>query len=323
MAVHDLGSVHSPVMLQEVLAAFAPAAIESFVDATVGAGGHSVAILERWRGCRLLGIDRDPEAIELARVRLADYRDRVELRQGNFRNLGHWTRECGFTGADGILMDLGVSSMHLDNVKRGFSYAAPEAPLDMRMDPAQPTTAAGLLSRLDEGELSRILRDWGEERWASRIAAFIVQQRARKPIETAGDLIEVIKAAIPAAARRTGGHPARRTFQALRIAVNDELSALAEGLEQGAAELRPGGRFIVISFHSLEDRLVKQAFRRHGATPGYNEVTRKPLTPTGAEIEGNPRARSAKLRVLARNDGQREEPADVGNAVTGSIGGRN
>lgn len=321
--MHDLGSVHSPVMLQEVLAAFAPAAIESFVDATVGAGGHSVAILERWPGCRLLGIDRDPEAIELARVRLANYSDRVELRQGNFRNLGHWTRECGFTGADGILMDLGVSSMHLDNVKRGFSYAAPEAPLDMRMDPAQPTTAAGLLSRLDEGELSRILRDWGEERWASRIAAFIVRQRARKPIETAGDLIEVIKAAIPAAARRTGGHPARRTFQALRIAVNDELSALAEGLEQGAAELRPGGRFIVISFHSLEDRLVKQAFRRHGATLGYNEVTRKPLTPTGAEIESNPRARSAKLRVLARNDGQREEPAGVGNAVTGSTGGRN
>jgi len=295
---------HLPVMLDEVMAAFEPVMPGLVVDCTVGAGGHAGAVLERWPGSRVIGIDRDPEALTIASANLAGYGGRVRLVHGNFRELAVLlAAEAGPTGcpqADALLMDLGVSSMHFDQATRGFAYTAPEAPLDMRMDPADEVTAAGLLNRLGQQELSRIIRDYGEERWASRIARFVVEARDRQPITTAGQLTEIIKAAIPAAARRKGGHPARRTFQALRIAVNDELGALRDGLSAAARVLRPGGRMAVISFHSLEDRLVKVAFRELALAGEYQLVTRKPLEPQEAEVLVNPRSRSAKLRVLSR-----------------------
>ena len=291
---------HQPVMADEVVEMLAAAPPGWIVDGTLGAGGHAAAVLTRLAGAKVIGVDRDPAALELAAERLAAFGERVRLVHGNFRDLEAVLGKVGDPPVSAVLLDLGVSSMHFDDVERGFTYAAPEAALDMRMDPAQELTAAGLLNQLDVGELSRIIREYGEERWASRIAAFVVRQRRRRPLATAGDLVSVIKAAIPAAARRGGGHPARRTFQALRIAVNDELGALADGLSVGAGAVIAGGRLVVISFHSLEDRIVKRFFRRLAANEGYTLVTRKPIVPSEQEIGCNPRARSAKLRVLAR-----------------------
>jgi 16S rRNA (cytosine1402-N4)-methyltransferase len=292
-----MGASHVPVMVGEVLGALATdPPPRRLVDCTLGAGGHARAMLERWPDASLVGIDQDPSALQLAGQNLSDLGSRVRLVQGNFRRLP----ELVPAPVDGVLMDLGVSSMHFDQAGRGFTYALPEAPLDMRMDPAGAVTAAGLLNRLDERELARIIRDYGEERWASRIASFVVQFRGRRPMQTAGDLVEAILAAIPAAARRAGGHPARRTFQALRIAVNDELEALGEGIGHAARLLAPGGRLAIISFHSLEDRIVKRAFREHAARGDYQLVVRKPLVAGPDEIAANPRARSAKLRILGR-----------------------
>lgn len=293
---------HAPVMVREVLGALeAAAAPRLVVDCTLGAGGHARAILERWPESRVIGIDQDPDALTRAREALAEFGPRVRLVQGNFRHLPDLlSGELVQGGASGVLMDLGVSSMQFDQAHRGFGYGEPAAGLDMRMDPAGTTTAAGLLNRLDERELGRIIRQYGEERWASRIASFVVQFRERRPLETTGELVGIIQAAIPASARRTGGHPARRTFQALRIAVNDELGALAEGLGHAARLLGPGGRLVVISFHSLEDRIVKRAFREHAAAGSHHLVVPRPLVPGPAEVAANPRARSAKLRVLGR-----------------------
>jgi len=261
-----------------------------------------------------VAIDRDADAVATARAALADLGERISFVHGDFRHLADILADLGIEKVDGVLMDLGPSAYQLETAERGFSYQA-DGPLDMRMDRRIPTTAADLVNGLDQRELERIIRDYGEERWASRIAGFIVQARARRPLETTGQLVEVIKAAIPAAARRQGPHPARRTFQALRIAVNDELGALEAGLQAAIAALLPGGRVCVISFHSLEDRLVKQTFLAYGRgepdprqaeagnggeRPRLRILTRKPVRPSDAEVLHNPRARSARLRAAER-----------------------
>lgn len=298
----------------EVLYYLSPRPGGIYVDGTVGAGGHSGAVLEATGGrCRLVAMDRDPDALAIARQALDRWGPAVDLVHSNFADFEAVLDDRGIAEVDGILLDLGVSSMQLDRPERGFSFHA-DAPLDMRMDPTRGETAAGLINRLDAGELARILRDYGEERWASRIARFIVETRAREPIVTTGQLEAVIKAAIPAAARRRGGHPARRTFQALRIAVNDELQSLSRFIEPAARRLARDGRLVIISFHSLEDRIVKQAFRRlsQGCScpPGVpcrcggdailEILTRRPVTADENELRRNPRSRSAKLRAARR-----------------------
>ncbi len=271
-----------------------------YVDATLGAGGHTMRLLETFPDIRMVGIDQDDEALAFARDRLESYSGRVTLIKGNFRYLGALLTSHGVTAVDGVLYDLGVSSPQLDHAERGFSYQHEEAPLDMRMDPDNPITAFRLVNQKPEKEIAQAIREWGEERWASRIAAFIVRARAVEPIRTSGQLVEVIRAAIPASARRSGGHPARRTFQALRIWVNDELGALNDGLDEGWTVLAPGGRLAAISFHSLEDRIVKHRFRDWHNLGTARLITKHPLTADVAELDGNPRARSAKLRVVEK-----------------------
>lgn len=336
---------HEPVLLSETLAYLAPRPGAVIVDATVGGGGHAAEIARRLAPNGLLfGIDQDGVALAAAARRLLGGRApdadmwsvdgsdslegetelgvRVHLVRGNFRSLVDILRERGVGPVAGVLFDLGVSSPQLDVAERGFSYWA-DAPLDMRMDRKSPLTAAEILNTWPEERIADILWNYGEERWSRRIARFIVQRRAERPLRTTLELVELIKEAVPAAARREGPHPARRTFQALRIAVNDELGALKEGLSQALQVLVPGGRLVAISFHSLEDRLVKQFFRDHEARcvcppnlpvcvcgrPGDLEVlTRRPIVAGPEEIEANPRARSARLRAARRRQGQPEEP---------------
>jgi len=293
-------AVHQPVMVEAVMELLGVARGGCFVDGTLGAGGHAAAILEGAPESRVLGIDRDPEILRAAGDRLAPYGERAVVLRGNYRFLPEILAGMGVQEVDGILLDLGVSSLQLDLAERGFSYTTPGAPLDMRMDPGQSLTAAGLLNRLNERELARILRDYGEERWASRIAKFAVKARDRDALTTVGDLVQVIQDAIPAGARRSGGNPARRTFQALRIAVNDELGALEDALAKMPALLAEGGRLVIISFHSLEDRMVKQRFRELAAGGGFLLLTRRARFPGDGEVEANPRARSARLRAISR-----------------------
>ena len=306
---------HQPVLLAEVLDLLAPRPGEFFVDATVGGGGHSAAILPRLLpGGHLLGLDRDAAAVAAARERLAPYSTRVEIVQANFRDLAAILAARGIRGVDGLLFDLGVSSYQLDNPERGFSYQV-DAPLDMRMGQDQDLTAAEVVNNWPADKLAAVIWKYGEERWATRIAAFIVAARQERPITTTGQLVAIIKEAIPAGARRSGHHPAKRTFQALRIAINGELDALQAALAELETILKPGGRVGVISFHSLEDRIVKEVFRNLSGrctcppglpvcTCGRREVlvpvTRKPVAPAATEIASNPRARSAKLRVARR-----------------------
>lgn len=305
---------HVPVLLEEVLQFLEVRPGALYVDCTLGGGGHARAIMERSDGrARLIGIDRDPQAILAARQVLEPFGENVRIVQGNFKDLATLLDDVAAGQVDGILADLGVSSHQLDTAERGFSYH--NEPLDMRMGPDAPHTAAELLEQLEEDELVHILRTYGEERWAHRIAKAIVRRRAQRPIQTATDLAEIVKHAIPAAARRSGPHPARRSFQALRIAVNDELEALRRFLSVAVERLAPGGRIVVISFHSLEDRIVKQAFLNEARgcicppelpvcachrTPRLHILTRKPVVATKDEIEANPRARSAKLRAAMR-----------------------
>ena len=308
---------HVTVMREEAVAALLPRPGGVYVDATLGGGGHARLLLDRSApDGGLIAFDRDELALEHARtwLREAACAHRATLVHDTFAALPQRLRELGARAVDGVLCDLGVSSPQVDEGERGFSYQR-DAPLDMRMDRSAGQTAADLLRTLPEGELARVIRRFGEERWAARIAAFIVRERARSPLATTGQLVDVIKAAIPAAARRTGPHPAKRTFQALRIAVNDELGALQALLAALPDALAAGGRAAILTFHSLEDRLVKQSFAEFargcvcppraprcvcGRSPVMRVVTKKPLLPGAAELAANPRARSAKLRVAER-----------------------
>lgn len=306
---------HVPVLLEPVIKLLNVQAGGTYADCTVGGGGHSEAIIRAFgaKG-RLIGLDQDPEAIRAAGRRLEFASDRITLVNTNFESLPSVLRDLNVERVDGVLMDLGVSSHQLNEGERGFSYNQ-DAPLDMRMDPRRPVSARDLVNEAPREELTRIIREYGEERWASRIAEFIVRARAQAPVETTGQLVDIIKAAIPAGARREGPHPAKRTFQALRIAVNDELAVLKRGLEGAFEVLAPGGRLAAISFHSLEDRIIKQTFHDWtiecrcppdlpvcvcGGKARGRLIMRKPVTAATAELEENPRSRSAKLRVIEK-----------------------
>lgn len=292
--------MHVPVLAGAVTALLVPDERERvIVDATLGAGGHAERILDAMgqRG-RLIGIDRDPSAVEIATQRLARFGDRVRIVNASFDMLEEIVRNEEGSDVDGVLWDFGISSMHVDDAARGFAFRH-DAPLDMRMDPTQTLTAADVVNTYDEEELTRIIRSYGEERWAARIAKFIVLHRRRAPISTTLELVEIIRAAVPKAARRGGPHPARRTFQALRIEVNRELEQIESSLPQALSVTRPGGRLVAVSYHSLEDRIVKRFFRGEadGEVPRLRLIKRKPTRPSDEEIEQNPRASSALLRA--------------------------
>ncbi|MGE5673817.1 MAG: 16S rRNA (cytosine(1402)-N(4))-methyltransferase RsmH [Mycobacterium leprae] len=306
---------HLPVLLHETLDALAITPDGTYVDCTVGGAGHSLEIVRRLGPTgRLIGLDQDDNALKAAGERLSPFGDRVTLVKTNFAAVSEVLERLGTGPVQGILMDIGVSSHQLDEAERGFSFHQ-EAPLDMRMDQSNPLSAAVVVNEWPEEELARVIWEYGEERWSKRIAQFIVKARAEQPLQTTDDLVKVIKAAIPASARREGGHPARQTFQAIRIAVNDELGVLQKGLEGALKALAPGGRLAVITFHSLEDRIVKQTFARWinpctcpptipvcvcGQRPMAEAVTRKPVTATSDELAQNPRSRSAKLRAVTK-----------------------
>lgn len=305
---------HIPVLLDECIKYLNIKPDGIYVDGTLGMGGHSEAILQRLTTGRLISIDRDITAIERAGERLAPYADRLTIVHGNFRDLDAILDEQGVRLVDGMLFDLGVSSPQLDEADRGFSYMS-DAPLDMRMDASDNIDAWFIVNRWPQEKIERILRDYGEERHAARIAARIAERREEKEIETTLELVDVIKSAMPAAALREKQHPAKRSFQAIRIAVNDELNAVHALMDSAPDRLKPGGRLCVISFHSLEDRIVKNAIHAREAgctcpreapvcTCGFvktlRSVTRKPITAGGEELELNPRSRSAKLRVAER-----------------------
>ncbi len=304
------------MLLEEVLDALDINPEGVYVDGTLGRAGHSLAILRRLTTGRLIGIDRDMTAIEAARERLEAFGERVTLVHGNFCGLGDILQGLELGGVDGMLFDLGVSSPQLDEPQRGFSYMH-DAPLDMRMDAGAPLDAREVVNAWSYEELKRILREYGEERYGPQIARAIVRRREERPIERTGELAEIIRSAMPGAALREKQHPAKRSFQAIRIAVNGELEALPPMLEAAAEYLKPGGRLAVITFHSLEDRIVKRTLRELatgctcppefpvcvcGKKPKLRLVTRKPVTAGAAELEENPRARSAKLRVAERTN---------------------
>ncbi|MCR5663869.1 MAG: 16S rRNA (cytosine(1402)-N(4))-methyltransferase RsmH [Oscillospiraceae bacterium] len=285
-----------------------------YLDGTLGLGGHSFEIASRLNGGLLIGVDRDESAIERAGRRLEPFGRNVRLVKGNFSQVGEILDSLGIQAVDGMLFDLGVSSPQLDETQRGFSYMS-DAPLDMRMDRNAPLTAYEIVNTWPEERLNRILWDYGEERYARRISRAILESRADKPVETTLELVELIKAAMPAAALREKQHPAKRSFQAIRIAVNDELGEVERMMRTAPDRLKKGGRLCVISFHSLEDRIVKNGIqvRENGCTcpreapvctcgfvQTLRSVTRKPILPSQEEIENNPRARSAKLRVAER-----------------------
>jgi 16S rRNA (cytosine1402-N4)-methyltransferase len=285
-----------------------------YLDGTLGLGGHSYQIASRLTTGRLICIDRDETAIERAGKRLAPFMDKITFVHGNFCDAATIIDSLGIPGVDGMLFDLGVSSPQLDEIERGFSYMG-DAPLDMRMDSSDSLTAYEVVNTWSEDRLNRILWDYGEERYARRISRAILEHRANKPIETTLELVDIIKSAMPAAALREKQHPAKRTFQAIRIAVNDELGAISTMMETAPDKLNKGGRLCVISFHSLEDRIVKSgiAARENGCTcpreapictcgfkQSLKSVSRKPILPSAQELEENPRSRSAKLRVAER-----------------------
>jgi len=292
--------VHVPVLADAVVALLVPGPMDAIVvDATIGAGGYAERILEAMgpRG-RIIGIDRDERALALAQERLARYGERVTYVHAAFDRLEEIVRDEHEGQVDGVVYDFGLSSMHVDDAARGFSFRQ-DAPLDMRMDPSQSLTAADVVNTYEEPDLARIIRTYGEERWAARIASFIVLHRRRAPISTTLELVEIIRAAVPKAARRGGPHPARRTFQALRIEVNRELEQIESSLPQALSVTSPGGRLVAVSYHSLEDRIVKRFFRGEadGEAPRLRLIKRKPIRPSEEEIAQNPRASSALLRA--------------------------
>ena len=306
---------HKSVLLQECIDALNIRPDGIYLDGTLGGAGHSSQIARRLtEGGRLIGVDRDRTALAAAKERLAPYADRVTLVHSNFAEIDAILDSLGIPAVDGMLFDLGVSSPQLDDASRGFSYMA-DAPLDMRMDKDDALTAGAVVNTWPQGELRRILYDYGEERYAPQIAAAICRAREKAPVETTLELVDIIRSAMPAQALREKQHPAKRSFQAIRIAVNDELGAVSRMMQAAVGRLNPGGRLAVITFHSLEDRIVKRTLAELargcvcppefpvcvcGKKPQVRLVTRKPVTAGGAELEENPRARSAKLRVAEK-----------------------
>ncbi len=305
---------HISVLYEESIAALRVKENGVYVDGTLGGGGHSYGILASNDSCRLIGIDRDSEAVAAASKRLERFGERFTAVNDNFGNVKKILSDLSIDKIDGALLDIGVSSYQLDNPERGFSYMH-DAPLDMRMDNKSGKSARDVVNGYPCEELTRIFYEYGEEKWSKRIAEFICKRRAEKPIETTHELVDVIKAAVPAKARTDGGHPAKRVFQAIRIEVNGELDALKTALTDFTDALKSGGRLAVITFHSLEDRIVKQEFARMskgctcpkdfpvcvcGNKPTVKLVTRKPILPDAEECAGNPRSKSAKLRVAEK-----------------------
>ncbi len=307
---------HTPVMLDRCLSLLAPALNRPdavAIDGTLGMGGHSEAMLEQFEDLTLIGIDRDTMALKIASQRLARFSKRFIPVHAVYSEIPRAMKEAGVTEVDGVLFDLGVSSMQLDERARGFAYSY-DAPLDMRMDTTEELTAATIVNTYDEADLRRIIRTWGEEKFSSRIAARIVTARAERPFETTGELVRVIQEAVPVAAQRKGGHPAKRTFQALRIEVNHELEALELAIPAAIDALKLGGRCVAMSYHSLEDKIVKRSFTARSTSsapkgfpveleehkPELKIITRGAEPPTDREIEENSRAASAKLRAAEK-----------------------
>ncbi len=305
---------HKSIMLEETIESLAIKPDGIYVDGTLGGAGHSLEIAKRLKGGRLIGIDQDGDAIAAAGERLTPYRDRTTIVRSNYAQMKSVLQNLSISHVDGILLDLGVSSYQLDNADRGFTYRE-DVPLDMRMDLRQEKTARDIVNTYSEKELFHIIRDYGEDKFAKNIAKHIVQARQKEPVETTGQLIAIIKGAIPMKVRATGGHPAKKTFQAIRIELNHELDVLKNHLEEMVDLLNDGGRLCVITFHSLEDRIVKNIFRTCEnpcvCPPGFpvctcgrvskgKVITRKPIVPGEKELEENSRAKSAKLRVFER-----------------------
>lgn len=306
---------HASVLLNETIDSLNIKPDGIYVDGTLGGGGHSFEICKRLGdGGRLIGIDQDLDAIAAATERLQPYKDKVTIVHSNYQDIDSVLKGLSISGVDGIVLDLGVSSYQLDNVDRGFTYRE-DTPLDMRMDQTQPMTAKDIVNDYSEMELYRVIRDYGEEQFAKNIAKHIVRARLDKPIETTGELNEIIKAAIPAKLRQGTGHPSKKTFQAIRIELNHELDVLEQSLDTMIKLLNPGGRLSIITFHSLEDRIVKTIYRRNmnpctcppsfpvctcGKVSMGKVVTRKPIVPSEQELADNKRAKSSKLRVFER-----------------------
>ncbi len=306
---------HISVLLNETIESLNIKPDGVYVDGTLGGGGHSLEICKRLgTHGRLIGIDQDMDAIKAAGERLRDYSDKVTIVHSNYQDMDSVLRELGINGVDGIVLDLGVSSYQLDNAERGFTYRE-DTPLDMRMDQTQSMTARDIVNEYSEQELFRVIRDYGEDSFAKNIAKHIVRARADKPIETTGELNEIIRAAIPAKVRQNGGHPSKKTFQAIRIELNRELEVLEQSLDKMIELLNPKGRLAVITFHSLEDRIVKNIFRKNmnpcicppefpvctcGRVPTGRVITRKPILPDEDEIQNNKRSKSSKLRVFEK-----------------------
>ena len=306
---------HYSVMLNETIEQLNIRPDGIYVDGTLGGAGHSSEIAKRLTTGRLIGIDQDADAIAAASERLKDYKDKVTIVRSNYAQMKEVLHNLGIEKVDGILLDLGVSSFQLDTPERGFTYRSEEAPLDMRMDDRQKLTARDIVNEYSEMELFRIIRDYGEDRFAKNIAKHIVSAREQKPIETTGELNAIIKGAIPMKVQVTGGHPSKRTYQAIRIELNHELDVLRDNLDDMIELLNDGGRCCIITFHSLEDRIVKSAFKKNenpctcpsnfpvcvcGNKSRGHVVTRKPILPSEKELEENSRSKSAKLRVFER-----------------------
>ena len=307
---------HTSVLLQETIEQLHIRPDGIYVDGTLGGGGHSLEICRRLTTGRLIGIDQDADAIAAAKERLSNYASKVTIVRSNYAAMKDELLKLGITKVDGILLDLGVSSFQLDTPERGFTYRETDAPLDMRMDQRQTLTAKDIVNDYSEQDLYRIIRDFGEDRFAKNIAKHIVEARKTKEIATTGELIEIIKASIPMKVQKSGGHPAKRTFQAIRIELNKELEVLQDNLDTMIDLLDEGGRFCIITFHSLEDRIVKTSFRKNenpctcpkefpvcvcGKVSKGQVVTRKPILPSEEELCYNKRSKSAKLRVFERH----------------------
>ena len=307
---------HTSVLLTETIENLNIRPEGIYVDGTLGGGGHAYEVLKRLSGSgRLIGIDQDADAIAAAGERLKEFGDRLTIIRSNYADMKEELARIGITGVDGIVLDLGVSSFQLDTPERGFTYRVEDAPLDMRMDQRSSISARDIVNDYSESDLYRIIRDYGEDRFAKNIAKHIVAARELAPIETTGQLNEIIAAAIPKKVAKTGGHPAKRTYQAIRIACNHELDVLRDHLDEMIGLLNPGGRICIITFHSLEDRIVKTIFKNNenpctcppdfpvcvcGNVSKGRVITRKPILPTGEEMDTNPRSKSAKLRVFEK-----------------------